>query len=372
MQNFNIITLRLLLCLLMGIFVIPSFGKNKKQETKVHNEGQDQHDEGFDAGSFIFDHIYDAYEWHIATIGETHISIPLPVIIYSKTKGLNCFFSSNFHHGQSIYKGFKIEDEGENKGKIVEVLDDGTTDLNAPLPLDISITKNVIALMFSMILMLFIFISVAKAYKRREGKAPKGMQSFVEPIIIFVRDEIAKPAIGEKNHEKFLPSLLTFFFFIWFNNMLGLIPIFPAGANVTGNIAITMALALFTFIITVINGNKHYWLEIFNAPGVPWWLKLPIPMVPVIEIFGMFTKPFVLMIRLFANISAGHIIALGFFSLIFIFGEMKAVLGYGVSVIAILFTVFMTFLELLVALIQAYVFTLLSALYFGMATVEEH
>ncbi|UCG27303.1 MAG: F0F1 ATP synthase subunit A, partial [Bacteroidales bacterium] len=158
----------------------------------------------------------------------------------------------------------------------------------------------------------------------------------------------------------------------WINNMMGLIPIFPGGANVTGNIAVTMALALFTFLITTFSGNKHYWLEIFNAPGVPWWLKLPVPLMPIIEILGMLTKPFVLMVRLFANITAGHIIALGFFSLIFIFGNMQAGLGYGVSPVAILFTMFMTVLELLVALIQAYVFTLLSALYFGMATAEHH
>jgi F-type H+-transporting ATPase subunit a len=154
--------------------------------------------------------------------------------------------------------------------------------------------------------------------------------------------------------------------------MMGLIPIFPGGANVTGNIAITGALALFTFVITTVNGNRHYWQEILNAPGVPWWLKLPLPLMPIIEILGMLTKPFVLMVRLFANISAGHIIALGFFSLIFIFGNMQPVLGYSVSPVSILFTMFMTVLELLVALIQAYVFTLLSALYFGMATAEHH
>jgi F-type H+-transporting ATPase subunit a len=169
-----------------------------------------------------------------------------------------------------------------------------------------------------------------------------------------------------------MPYLLTLFFFIWINNMMGLIPIFPGGANVTGNIAVTMVLAVFTFVITTVSGNKYYWQEILNAPGVPWWLKLPVPLMPVIEIIGMLTKPFVLMVRLFANITAGHIIALGFFSLIFIFGDMQAGLGYGVSPVSIAFTMFMTVLELLVALIQAYVFTLLSALYFGMATAEHH
>ena len=344
--------------------------KNEPHQNFINNHNKDN--EKFEPGSFILEHLGDSYEWHIATIGKTHISIPLPIIVYSKTKGLNGFFSSNFHHGHSAYKGFKIETKGANKGKIVEVLDDGTTDIMAGLPLDISITKNVVAIMFSLALMLFIFISVSKSFKKNKGKAPKGLQSVVEPIIIFIRDEIAKPSIGEKKYEKFVPFLLSIFFFIWFNNMLGLIPIFPGGANVTGNIAVTLVLALFTLIIIIINANKNYWRHIFNTPGVPWWLKIPIPLMPIVEVLGMFTKPFVLMIRLFANIAAGHIIVLGFFSLIFIFGKMSVSLGYGVSVVSIAFTIFMTFLELLVALIQAYVFTLLSALYFGMATAEEH
>jgi len=171
---------------------------------------------------------------------------------------------------------------------------------------------------------------------------------------------------------RFMPFLLTAFFFIWFSNMLGLIPIFPGGANVTGNIAVTMVLALFTFTLTTITANKHYWQEIVNAPGVPWFLKIPIPILPVVELTGMFTKPFVLMIRLFANILAGHMIAIVFFGLIFIFGAMHYLAGYGISIISVLFTFFMTLLELLVALIQAYVFTLLSAIYFGMATQEHH
>ena len=251
----------------------------------------------------------------------------------------------------------------------MEILDNGSTAL--PL-LDLSFTKNCFAILITVILMLWAFISVAKAYGKRPGKAPRGLQNFAEPIIIFIRDEIAIPSIGKKNYERFLPFLLTIFFFIWINNMMGLIPIFPGGANVTGNITVTMLLALFTFAVTAINGNMNYWKHIFNAPGVPWWLKFPVPLMPIIEIVGMFTKPFVLMVRLFANITAGHIIALGFFSLIFIFGQMQVILGYAVSPLTIIFTIFMTFLELLVALIQAYVFTLLSSLYFGMATVEHH
>ena len=307
----------------------------------------------------------DAYEWHI--IGDR--SIPLPVIIYSKAKGFNIFMSNKLQHGHTVYHGFKLETYGENSGKIVETIENE----NFQLPLlDISITKNVTAIFFSLLLLLWIFTAIAKSYKKNKGKAPKGVQSFFEPIILFVRDEIAKPAIGEKNHERFMPFLLSVFFFIWFNNMLGLVPIFPGGANVTGNIAVTMILAIFTFLMTAFSGNKNYWQHIFNAPGVPWWLKLPVPLMPIIEIVGMLTKPFVLMIRLFANISAGHIIVLGFYCLIFIFGDMNPTFGYAVSPLSIIFTIFMTFLELLVAFIQAYVFTLLSAIYFGMATEEHH
>ena len=326
-------------------------------------------EEGFSPSDFIFDHILDSYEWHILSYDDFHLSIPLPVIIYSDTKGLNIFMFNRFHHGHEDYKGFRFESHGENKGNIVEILDDGST---APPRLDLSFSKNVLAIMFSLILMLWVFLSVAKAYSRRPDKAPTGMQNLMEPIILFIRDDIARPSIGEHKYEKFMPFLLTVFFFIWFNNMIGLIPIFPGGANVTGNISVTMVLALFTFVIITINGNRNYWQHIFNMPGVPWWIKYPVPLMPVIELIGMMTKPFVLMIRLFANITAGHIIVLGFFSLIFIFGEMSVGLGLGVSVLSLAFTIFMTMLELLVALIQAYVFTLLSAIYFSMATEEHH
>ena len=216
--------------------------------------------------------------------------------------------------------------------------------------------------------MLWLFLSVAKNYTRRAGKAPTGLQSWVEPLIIFIRDDVAVSSIGEKKYEKYMPYLLTVFFFIFFNNIMGLIPIFPGGANVTGNIAVTLVLALITFVITLLSGNLNYYGHIFWPP-VPHALK--ILMIPI-EIIGVFIKPFVLMVRLFANITAGHIIALGFFSLIFIFGSIHVFAGYGVSVVTIAFTVFMTLLELLVAFIQAYVFTFLSALYFGMAVEEHH
>jgi F-type H+-transporting ATPase subunit a len=223
-----------------------------------------------------------------------------------------------------------------------------------------------------MLLICVIFISIANSYKKRKGKAPKGLQSFLEPLILFIRDDVAKASIGEKKYEKYMPYLLTLFFFIFFNNLFGLVPFFPGGANLTGNIAVTMVMALFTFVITTFSGNKNYWVHVFNTPGVPWWLKFPVPLMPLVEVMGVFTKPFVLMVRLFANITAGHIIVLGFMSLIFIFGAMAPAIGYGVSVVSVAFSVFMLLLELLVAFIQAYVFTLLSALYFGMATEEHH
>ncbi len=334
-----------------------------------HTEHEAEKTKKFEPSSFIFDHIADSYSWHIVSFGENHISIPLPVIVYSEEKGLNIFMSSNFHHGHSAYQGFRIESDAnsENKGKIVETLANG----DVVRPIDISITKNVMSLFISVLILIWIFTSVAKSYTKNKGKAPKGLQSFLEPLVIFIRDDIAKSSI-QKNPEKFMPYLLTVFFFIFLNNLLGLVPIFPGGANLTGNIAVTMVLAIITFVITTVSGNKNYWQHIFNAPGVPWWLKFPIPLMSIVEVTGVFTKPFVLMVRLFANITAGHIVALGFYSLIFIFGEKDMFAGYGISVVSIAFTIFMTILEILVAFIQAYVFTLLSAIYFGMATEEHH
>ena len=266
--------------------------------------------------------------------------------------------------------GYAICQEGAMKGKLIKVAGDGTRDTNASF-LDISITKNVLALFVSIILMLWMFIAAAKGYRKRGEGAPKGIARILEPLILFVRDDVARPALGDRS-DKFLPYLLTVFFFIFLNNLLGLIPIFPGGANLTGNIAVTLVLAVLTFIITNINGTKHYWKDIVNTPGVPWWLKIPLPLMPVVEVVGVFTKPIVLMIRLFANITAGHIIGLGFICLIFIFGQMNVGLGYGVSVVSVFFYIFMGILELLVAFIQAFVFTLLSAIYIGMATENPH
>jgi len=319
----------------------------------------------------IIEHVIDAHEWHIAEFGQTHVTIPLPVILYDNGK-IVTFMSSRFHHGAEAYNGYKLETEGKHKGKIVKVDENNQVIENDSLPLDFSITKNVLSLFISVFLLCWIFLSMARKYKKNGNTAPSGFQNMVEPLIIFIRDDIAKSSIGEKRYEKYMPFLLTVFFFIFFNNLLGLIPFFPGGANLTGNIAVTMVMALFTFVITTFSANKHYWKEIYNAPGVPWWLKFPIPLMPLVEVIGVVTKPFVLMVRLFANITAGHIIGLGFISLIFIFGAINQWAGYGFSIVSVFFYIFMGLLELLVAFIQAYVFTLLSSLYFGMATAEHH
>jgi len=358
--------------------IICSFGlmlsQNAYSEVENNKSENKEKTSKFEPGTFILDHILDEHEWHIATYGHTHISIPLPIIVYSlKQKKLIFFMSYKFDHGHSSHKGLFLPHDGPYKGKIVEVLDDGITiDEAAAKPLDFSITKNITSLFISVILLFLIFFKVASLYKKNRLKAPSGLQSFIEPLLLFLRDDVAKPAIGPEKYFKFMPFLLTIFFFIFLNNLLGLIPVFPGGANVTGNISITLILALFTFITITVNGNMNYWKHIFNAPGVPWWLKFPLPLMPIIEILGMFTKPFVLMVRLFANITAGHIIILGFFSLIFIFGEMSIVGGYGITVVSVAFGIFMSMLELLVAFIQAYVFTLLSAIYIGMAVEDHH
>lgn len=358
----------LTIVLVTSIFSVRfAFASEAQQEQKATHQAAEK----FNAGEMIFHHILDNHEWHIMTIGHTHVTVPLPIILLDNGK-LEMFCSSKFHHGKEAYKGYMLSHEGPNKGKIVKVDINNKEIKGASLPLDFSITKVVLALFVSFFIIAFIFLSVANRYKKYRNQSPKGLQSMIEPLIIFVRDDIAKPSIGEHKYEKYMPYLLTLFFFIFINNLMGLIPLFPFGANVTGNIAVTLVMALITFVITTLSSNKNYWMHIFNAPGVPWWLKFPIPLMPVVELMGVFIKPFVLMVRLFANITAGHIIILGFMSLIFIFGEMTPVAGYGASVLSIAFGVFMSLLELLVAFIQAYVFTLLSALYFGMAMEEHH
>lgn len=313
-------------------------------------------EEKFEPTKVIMEHIADSHMWHLWG----HTSLPLPVILYTPN-GLEFFSSGHFHHGEEDFKGthntYRLVED-----KIKVVAANGTVDETASAAvLDFSITKNVAAMFVAIFFILLIFISVAGAYKKTVGKAPRGLQSLVEPIIVFVRDDIAKPNIGHK-YAKFMPYLLTVFFFIWMNNLLGLVPIFPGGANVTGNIALTFVMALGTLIIVNINGNKYYWKHIFR-PDVPWWLY-PI-MIPV-ELIGIISKPFALMIRLFANITAGHIIVLSLISLIFIFETLA------IAPVSVAFVLFMDVLELLVAFLQAFIFTLLTALFIGMAVEEHH
>ncbi len=324
--------------------------------------------ETFDAGKMILHHIADEHSWHI--VG--HLSVPLPVILYTD-KGFEVFMSSRFndeHHNTIAYEG-KLYTYALVEGHIHAIDPVQGTIIEGVSILDISITKNVLTMLIVFGLMLWMFTSIAKAYTRRPGQAPKGLQSFMEPIIMFVRDDVAKASIGEKKYERYMPYLLTAFFFIWISNMLGLIPFLPGGANLTGNIAVTATLAVFTFIITTLSGNAHYWRHMLAMPGVPVGILV---LLTPIEILGMFLRPFVLMIRLFANISAGHIIALAFFSLIFVFGKNGDSLGagLGIAVVSVAFTIFMMVMELLVAFLQAYVFTLLSAIYIGSAVEEGH
>ncbi len=318
---------------------------------------QEPKKEGFNAGKLVMNHIADSHEWHIFGSEENPVSIPLPIIIYNKVNGWSLFLSSNFEHGKAAYKGYTYVE-----GKIHS--EDGSGFY------DFSITKNVLSLLISLTIILLVFITVAKAYDRNKNKAPKGWLGAVELIIIFVRDDIAKAAIGEKHYARFMPFLLTIFFFIWVNNLLGLIPIFPGGANVTGNIAVPIVLAVFTLVITLASSNKNYWRHIFAMPGVPIFV---LPIISLLEFVGIFLKPFVLIVRLFANILAGHIVLLVFFCLIFVAGQASTGAGLGASVPAVAFTIFINCLELLVGFLQAFVFTFLSAIYFGMAIAEpEH
>jgi F-type H+-transporting ATPase subunit a len=318
----------------------------------------------FNIGEMIMHHISDAHEWEFAH----GLAIPLPVIIYDD--GLKVFSSSNFYHSPEAdhehhiypYKeaGYVLEHE-----HIYKIGADGKADKNSHV-LDFSITKNVASMLLSAVLLLVIFLSVAKGFNKNKGKAPSGIQSFVEPIIIFIRDEVVKPSIGH-GYEKYLPYMLTLFFFIWINNLLGLL---PGGANLTGNIAITLVLAIITFLIVHFNANKHYFLHLVKPTGVPAAL---LPLLVPVEIVGVFMKPISLMIRLFANITAGHIIILSLLGLIFMAKSLgSATTGWAVSPLIVFFSLFMNVIELLVAFLQAFIFTLLSSMYIGSAIEDNH
>ena len=278
---------------------------------------------GVDVKEIVLGHMSDAYEWHITTWNGHHISIPLPVIVKGESSGWHVFSSERFHYSTNG------------------------------------------------LLMAVIFISSARWYKGRQAgdKAPGGFVGLVEMFVMSINDDLIRPSVGEKHYKQYAPFLLTAFFFIFITNLLGLLPIFPGGANITGNINITFVLAMFTLLLVNVFGNKEYWMEILWPP-VPTWLKCPVPMMPVIELFGIFTKPFALMVRLFANMMGGHAIILSLTCVIFITCQLGAVIGTPLTIVSFVMMVFMNCLELLVAFIQAYVFTMLSAVFIGLAHTE--
>jgi F-type H+-transporting ATPase subunit a len=365
-------------CLLVAVFSLFS-GFILAQDHAGETEGPKK--ESFDANEVIFGHVLDAHEFHFFSYkdgdGKEHGAvIPLPVIVYSSQKGLSFFMSSKFHHGEENYNGYAIITEEKIKelkldpkkyhaGQIVRVNDSGEID-PAIAVYDFSLTRNVVQMMIALALLVWIMLSIAKRYRNGEGvtSAPKGSQSLMEPVINFITDDVAKPNLGHK-YQKYLPYLLTVFFFILINNLVGLI---PGTANVTGNIAFTMVLAVVSFIVILFSSNKHYWGHIINPP-VPIGVK---PILIPVEILGIFTKPFALMIRLFANMIAGHIIIICLVSLIFIFGAMSKPLGWGFSPLSIAFVIFIYFIEILVAFLQAYIFTNLTAVFIGQAFEGGH
>jgi F-type H+-transporting ATPase subunit a len=328
------------------------------QETATENttEKQEAKEEKLDPAKIIMDHIKDAHEFHFFTAGNFHATIPLPVILYSSTKGLSVFSSSHFgEEGEEIYNGYKL-----HEGNIIAI--DGSQ------VYDFSLTKNVVQMILALTLLVVLMTSIARKYKNGLGvtSAPKGWQNVLEPVITFVRDDVAKPNLGNK-WQKYLPYLLTVFFFILINNLFGLI---PGSANVTGNTAFTAVLGIISLVVILFSTNSHFWAHIFWPPGVPFLVK--VILIPV-EVAGvLIIKPAALIIRLFANMVAGHIIILSFISLIFIFGAMNKGAGWGFSPVSILFTVFIYFIEILVAFIQAFIFTNLTAVFIGQSFEGGH
>ncbi len=317
--------------------------------------------EELDIPEIVLEHLADAYEWHIASYQGKHLSIPLPVIIRSKNTG-----QWHFCTAHTLPDGFFLSEE--QHGKIYERLADGSE----VRPLDFSITKAVLQIWIVVAILIIVFLSCARWYKKRDAKsdAPKGFVGMMEMLVTYLNDDLIRPSIGEKHYKQYAPYLLTVFFFILTCNLIGLIPIFPAGANVTGNINITFFLALCTMLAINIFANKEYWKEIF-WPDVPLFLKAyPAPVMPVIELFGVFTKPFALMIRLFANMMAGHAVILSFTCVIFLGWSMGVGFGLGLNAFSIIMLLFMNLLEVLVAFVQAYVFTMLSAVFIGLAHKE--
>lgn len=357
--------------LLTFLFIISFAATLSAQEHDI--EARTEAD--FNVTEMILHHVGDSHNFHILDWNGHPVSMPLPIILWTDN-GLVTFMSSEFHHDE---KGTVVVEKKEQKfalfhGKIYYAnetanshgeyvaLDEAQHPINKRV-LDFSITKNVFSMFLSMVALLLLFFAAAKSYKKSQNNIPKGIGKFMEPIIVFIRDEVAIPNIGENKYKKYMPFLLTIFFFIWLNNIFGLIPFFPFSSNLSGNISFTFTLAFITFIITTLSSKKTYWKHMLWMPGVPVYMKL---FLAPIELVGMFVKPIALMIRLFANITAGHVIVLSLISLIFIMQTIW------VSPASVLFTVFISVIEVLVVAIQAYIFTMLSALYFGQALEDEH
>ena len=403
MTNKSLISrLLLLMAFIFGGLATPcAFAEEHNEEDKL------------DVKEIIFEHLGDGYGWEVPFVHQYRI--PLPVIVKANDGSWHCFSSSRLtelietedmntgkkqHHLVSVpvyvKKGdndytFYLSKSEKNKNKVVQLLPAADADAaidkideknNLPefvdvegvkyteyKPFDISITKNVLALIIAAIVVTLMMMSVVRWYRRNGMKAPRKGTAFLEMLVEFIYDGVIKNTLG-KRAPKYAPYLLTAFFFILVMNLLGLIVIFPGGANLTGNIAITIVLAVLTFIVTNINGNKHYWKEIF-WPEVPLFLKFPLPIMQFIEIFGIFTKPAALCVRLFANMMGGHMIVITLILLIFIFAAFGAAVASGVTVVSLLFTIFMLLLDVLVSFIQAYVFTMLSTIFISLST-EEH
>lgn len=343
-------------------FAIPAFAQEKhesKQESAVTESKEEKSESDFNPGDVIMEHILDNHDFHFAEINGHSISIPLPVIVYSPQRGLSAFMSSNFEHGHAAYHGYKLAE-----GNIVAVKEDGSIEEGVKV-YDLSLTRNITEMILALVVLVVLLINVAKKYTTNGNKAPSGFQNALEPVITFIRDEVGVSNLGDK-HEKYMPYLLTVFFFILICNIFGLV---PGSANITGNIAFTLVLGVISFVVILLSTNKHFWGHIFWPPGVPFGVKLIL--IPV-EFLGIFTKPFALIIRLFANMVAGHMIITCLIMMIFIFTKLSIGAGIGFAPVSMAFTIFIYFIEILVAFIQAFIFTNLTAVFIGQAMEEPH
>lgn len=331
------------------------------------NSAENEGESSVDAKSIIFDHLGDHYGWEVPF--NHHVRIPLPIIVRDNAGNWHMFSSSHLMHGGE-YEGFRIAESGDYADKVVEMVPTADGSLSEYRPLDLSITKNVLALWISALVVIACCFAIRRWYLRNPMKAPRKGKGTIEVIVEFVYFGVIRPTLGVKA-KKFAPYLLTVFFFILVMNLLGLIVIFPGGANLTGNVAVTLVLALCTFFMTNIFGTKHYWKEIF-WPEVPIWLKFPIPIMQVIELFGIFTKPAALTVRLFANMMGGHMIVITLTLLIFIFAAFGAAMTGVATVVSVAFSVFMLIIDTLVSFIQAYVFTMLSTIFIALAQEQGH